>query len=578
MASQELKNKIWSYKAFRKANGITEELINYYVMACKVAIEQEKDIRYGLKMTAITKCLIEKMVAKGTKVADVKNSVWELEKYCFENKLQPYSLVNMYYDVLLLEARNKVLDSYLQYVEKNREPAQRFYRPKRKCFMKIGLVQALQDLLDDKLDMLSISMPPGTGKSTLEKFFHSGICGWYPEEYNLFFSHSAGITRMYYDGVLAILTDNIEYTWNEIFPDLQVTNTNAKMEQINIGAYKPFMNVQTASVGSEMAGKVRASKMLFVDDMIGKIDEALNKNTLDKLWNTYTTDARQRRVTGCKELIIATRWSVHDPIGRLMLVYEGNPRYRFISIPDIDETTGKSNFDFEYNGFSIEFFRDQELLMDDISYKCLYKNQPVEREGLLYHEEDIRRFSTLPSQEPDAILSICDAKAKGIDYMVMPIVYQYGNDYYMVDTICNNENDYDIQYTAMTKKIIDHNIQKLQIEANMGGDRISHELSQRLDAIGHRCNVTSKYTESNKETKIIVNAEWVKKHVLFKNKQDYTPKSDYGVFMEQLLSYSVAGKNKHDDVCDAMAMFALFVTRGMLTVKTEIFDRRFFGL
>ena len=28
---------------------------------------------------------------------------------------------------------------------------------------------------------------------------------------------------------------------------------------------------------------------------------------------------------------------------------------------------------------------------------------------------------------------------------------------------------------------------------------------------GGHCNITTKYTESNKETKIIVNADWVKK-------------------------------------------------------------------
>jgi hypothetical protein len=183
--------------------------------------------------------------------------------------------------------------------------------------------------------------------------------GWFPDDYNLFFSHSSDITRMYYDGVLTMLTNGLDYTWHEIFPHLAVTSTNAKMMQINIGKYKPFQNLMTASVGSEMSGKVRASKFLFVDDMIGKIEEALNKNTLDKLWNIYTTDARQRKVEGCKELIIATRWSVNDVIGRLQRSYANSNRCEFIAVADIDETTGESNFNFEFNGCTRSFQREE---------------------------------------------------------------------------------------------------------------------------------------------------------------------------------------------------------------------------
>lgn len=218
----------------------------------------------------------------------------------------------LYWQIVLFEARTQNFDSYMTYLEKNREPKDRFYEPRKKCFMKIGLIQAIQDLIDDDLDILTISLPPGTGKSTVEKFLHSAICGWYPNEYNLFYSHSGDITRMYYDGMYDILTNNMEYTWGEIFPDCRVTNTNAKLEQININKYKPFPNVQCTSVGAKNAGKVRASKFLLCDDLIGSIEEALNINQLDKLWNVYSVDARQRKVDGCKEIHIATRWSVNQ--------------------------------------------------------------------------------------------------------------------------------------------------------------------------------------------------------------------------------------------------------------------------
>ena len=483
---------------------------------------------------------------------------------------------NLYWRIMLFEAQNRQFDSYLMYVEKDRPYEERFYQPRRRCFRKIGLIQAIQSMIDDELDGLCISLPPGTGKTTLSKFLISAVIGWWPKEYNLFFSHSADITRMYYDGALDIVTSP-EYNWASVFPDLKVSQQNAKMQQFNVGKYKPFPSLNTASVGSEMAGKVRASKFLMVDDMIGKIEEALNKNTLDKLWNIYATDALQRMVDGCKQIHIATRWSVHDVIGRLQSIHEGNKRWRFIAVPDIDPKTGESNFMFDVNGFSTEFYNNQALVMDDISYQCLYKNQPVEREGLLYHESELRRYLSLPVGEPDAILSVCDTKASGVDFMVLPVMYQYGDDFYMVDTICDDSSDFNFQYARISNIIFQHNMQQCEFESNAGGDRIAWEVKQRLDAVSCRCNVTTKPTETNKETRIIVNSDWIKKHVLFKDKSLYSPKDDYGRFMSMLVTYSVSGKNKHDDVPDCLANFALFITRKLNFRPTIIMQSPFGG-
>lgn len=474
------------------------------------------------------------------------------------------------WDLRLFEARNRQLDSYLLYLEKNRDPKEKFYQPKRKHFYRMGIIPALQQMLDDELDILTISLPPGTQKTTCEKFFLSGVIGWFPSVFNLFFSHSSDITRMFYDGVLNIVSDDLEYTWKEIFPDLTPNQQNAKMQQFNVGKYKPFPSVQCTTAGSENAGKVRCNGYLLVDDLIGKLEEALNKNTLDKLWGVYGVDARQRKMDGCKEIHIATRWSVHDVIGRLQTIYEGNPRCKFIAFPDIDPVTGESNFDYDYNGFSVEFFHDQELAMDDISYRCLYKNDPIEREGLLYHEDELRRYYSLPAEEPDAIIGVCDTKSKGIDYMVLPVMYKYGEDYYLVDCICDDSSDFGVQKERLSNIILEHNVQQCEFESNAGGDRLANDVADIVGKNGGRCNVTTKATETNKETRIIVNSDWVKKNVLFKDMDSYTKKSDYGRFMSFLTSYSVAGKNKHDDVPDCMANFALFVTRSLYRRKTRI--------
>lgn len=566
--SLELQNAIKNYENYIQAHGIDEQVINAYVDASTVAIKTEKNIQYGLQITKRAKEIIEQFCIK-----NAGGTIWDLEKYAFANKTK-YELIDKFYDAILLEAQNKVVDSYFRYIEKNREPKERFYMPRRKQLIKIGLMDALQGMIYDKYDILCISLIPGAGKTTIEKFFNSAVIGWFPKDFNLFYSHSGDITRMYYDGVYDIVTNTDEYTWGEIFPNLKVTGTNAKMEQFNVGKYKPFPSVQCTSVGSKNAGKVRASKFLLVDDMIGGIEEAMNPAILDKLWDKYAVDARQRKIQdtdgkNCKEIHIATRWSVHDVIGRIQNMYAGNKRVKVIAIPDIDPVTGESNFDYEFSGFTKEFFADQQLLMDEISYKCLYKQEPIEREGLLFPDDKIRRYFNLPHGTPEIVTAQCDTKGKGTDFFVLPVLQKYGEDYYCIDCVCDNTADYELQYENAANVLVNNEVQECEFERNAGGDRVAMEVNKRVEAKGWICNITDTPTETNKEARIFQCSNWILQHVIFKDSSLYKPNEPYGVMMSLLKQYSVSGKKQLDDVPDVFSNFALRITQGNRAAKVE---------
>lgn len=470
----------------------------------------------------------------------------------------------LYWRLMLLEAQNRQVDSYFLYLEKNREPERRFYEPRREQFLKFGIPQGMQDLLDDVLDLLTISLCPGGGKSTAGIFLLSGCMGWWPDMPNLASAHSGILTRSFFDGVNQILTDTYDYTWHEIFPGVKFdprSGTNSKEQTINVGSPKRFKSLTCRAINASLTGATRCEKILYADDLCSGIEEALSRERLDKLWQTYNTDLKTRKKDQCKEIHIQTRWSTADVVGRLQMEHENDPRARFIAVPAFDEN-GESNFNYKYGvGFSKEYFEDMQKSMDDVSFRCLYMNQPIEREGLLYHEDELRRYLTLPSGKPDAILSIADTKNKGTDYFVQPVMYVYGDDFYLEDVICSDESDYEIQYEKSVMKVISNKVDALRVESNNGGSRVAFEINKRLKDQGYYCNVTENYTTKNKETKIIVFAPWVKQHVLFKDKSLYSPKDDYGVFINQLITYTVAGKVLHDDVPDALAMFAEWRSR-----------------
>lgn len=447
-------------------------------------------------------------------------------------------------------------DAYCRYIEWNRPREKRFYEPRRKRLKMVA--DAMQKLADDDLDILGISMPPGTGKSTIAIFFLCWMAGRNPDKPILGGSHSNSFLRGVYDECLRIMDSGGEYLWADVFPGVNICSTNAKDMRIDLGEPKRFQTLEFSSVGSNNAGKVRCEQLLYVDDLVSGIEQALSRERLDKLWEQFTTDLLQRRIGNCKTLIIATRWSVHDPLGRLEQANENNPRASFIRFPALDEND-ESNFDYENSvGFTTSFYRQQREIMDDVSWKALYQQQCIERFGLVFEADRLRRYFKLPEVEPDAIIAVCDTKEQGNDYCVMPVAYQYGRDFYIDTIICDN-GKVDVIENRVAQTLVDLGVQRCRIESNRGGTLFAQEVEKLVGEKGGTTSITTKWTQSNKQTKIEINSAVAISRFLFKDESVYRNDKEYRTAMDMLTSYSSVGKSAHDDVPDAIAMLVDYV-------------------
>lgn len=542
--------KVLLEKIFQKIKKIPGDIVGYedlYHM-CLETIGSERDLAVEY-LILLSKCIEDTI--PGVEDTGFLQKLFELHKK------------------VLLAAAPYHFESYILYIEWNREPDKKFYPPRRRVLSQV--VDALQELADDKLDLLAVSLPPGAGKSTLAIFFLTWLAGKRPNEPKLTGSHSNAFIRGVYDECLRILDKNGEYLWQDVFPGISLTSTNAKDCRIDVDKRQRFETLEFTSIGTGNAGLYRASDLLYCDDLVSGIEVALSKERLDKLWETYTTDLRQRKIGNhCKELHIATRWSVHDVIGRLESQYGNSDRAKFILIPAMD-SNDESNFDYDYGvGFTTEFYREQRDIMDDASWRALYMNEPIEREGLVYSEDELRRYFELPG-DADAIIGICDTKDKGSDYAFLPVAYVYGNDYYIEDCVCDNGLP-DIVDARLVEVLLTNSVKMCRFESNSAGRRVAEKIQGQVKERGGISNITTKFTTANKETKIIVNSAWVKEHCLFKDSSLYRKNSDYGRMMNMLCSYTVAGKNKHDDVPDGMAMLAEFA-QSLSTARVEVFSR-----
>lgn len=480
-------------------------------------------------------------------------------------------------DVLRLYERTLLFDApydfdcAYRYAEWDRPKEKRFYEPRRKQLLPAA--QAMQRLEERKIHRLLLMMPPGVGKSTLAIGFMVWTGLRNPEMPMLGVSHNNAFLRGVYDEILRMLDTDGEYRWRDIFPTVTITNTMAKDMRIDLNTNKRFQTFQLSSLGSGNAGKVRARNLLYADDMVDGIESAMSIDRMDKLWSLYNTDARQRMIGDCAELIIQTPWSLHDPIDRLAVMFEDDPDTEIIKFPALDEDD-ESNFDYPYGlGYTTEQFHLQRDIMDDMSWNALYMCRPVEREGQLYPSEELQRYFELPDKEPDVVLAVCDTKETGSDYCAMPIVYKYGEQYFIEKWICDNGNP-DVIEERIARVLVDHHVKVARFESNRGGTLFAKDVQDKVKAMGGQTKIATKWNQTNKITRIITRSAWIKSHCLFKDESYYIKDKEYRTAMEQLCTFNRAGKNKHDDVPDVLADLADYV-EGMGVAQVTV-GRRFF--
>lgn len=479
------------------------------------------------------------------------------------------NMLDLYYRTHLFDAPHE-FDSFCIYIEKDRAPEKQFYLPRRKQLLRCA--NAIQGLEDGTYHTVGISLAPGVGKTTLAEFGLAWTSGRNPFLPNLIGSHNAAFLTGMYGEMLRLFDPTGEYRWGDVFPGLSVISTNAKDLMIGIGREKSddmrFKTLSWGSLGAQLAGRLRAANWMYLDDPVDGIETAMSRERLDKLWQTVYTDFFQRAIGDrVRKLVIGTRWSLADPLGRLEDYYGDDPGALFIKEPALDEND-KSRFDYPYGlGYSTAELHKIRDMWDEPSFAAVYQQQPIEREGQLYDPSELRRYFDLPEREPDSILAICDTKEQGSDYCVCPVFYQYGSDFYMDTIICDN-GKVEIVQERVAQILVERKVKLCRIESNRGGTIFAQNVQKRVHELGGLTSIQTRWTQTNKETRIQTNSAMVKAHVLFKEENLYAKNREYREAMNQLTTYSMMGKNKHDDVPDVLAMFVDWQMSDKMNIAT----------
>ena len=474
---------------------------------------------------------------------------------------EAYELIKQTY----LYAGQYSFDDFMIAMEWNREPKARFWLPRRKVLEgKHHIATKIQEFMDDPDALfLGFSQPPGTGKTTIIKFLLSYIIGLEPKSANMYISYSDGMTKMLLDSVKSMLTDTQEYCFHEIFPGLGEPATSAEYKTISYRRAGDFPTLGLVSMSGSVTGRTRANRFLVTDDLVKNKEEARSPERLEKLFSDYTATLTTRMIgDNVKQIMLGTRWSSYDPLGRMQDAHGDDPRYTFISIPVWDENE-VSNFEYEHpDRYTTEKIRDIKNTIDSADFECLFMQHGIEKEGLAFPADSLKYYNgVLPDGEPDNIVFVNDVAWGGGDSLSMPIAYVYGEDVYIHDWVFDR-GDKSITKPRVIGKVLQHRIKMGQTESNNGGSEYSDDVYRILrQEYKYSINMSHKKAPTNmaKLTRIEQHAPTIRR---FYFRADGCRDDDYRKAMNELTGFSFTVKNLHDDAPDSMAMMAEYLFHG----------------
>lgn len=329
-----------------------------------------------------------------------------------------------------------------------------------------------------------ISVPPRHGKSELITKYTSVWClEHFPYWNTILATYGAELSNDFGREVRDIINGNED-----------LLNVRIRSDARRVARWKTPEGGGMAAVGIGGAITGRGANVLLIDDYIKDIQEALSKAYKDRIWNWFKTVAYSRLEPGGSCIIIATRWSQDDLIGRILDQYvikdseeakelakrgkETGPQWEYIKIPALAEEgdvlgrpLGAALFPQRYDERALNGIKET---LGSFFFNALYQQDPRNDENALTNPAWLEKkiIDILPNMERLPCARIWDLAATqdGGDYTVGTHMCfdRNVNSAYITNVVRRRMSPQGIEYLVRQTALIDGTDTPVYIEQEPG--------------------------------------------------------------------------------------------------------------
>ena len=291
-------------------------------------------------------------------------------------------------ELMLRRSARSNIYAYMEYMERTGLLHFKF-RPEKHHKL---IIDDLHKMIEGKWDKEAFSLPPGSAKSTyISVILPTFLMAQDPTLKILCISNSEFLSEDFARARRAIFRSD---EWQAIAQ----TALAPDAQSLQAMGTKDGGSIYAVGCGSTITG-LRAD-WVIMDDLVKGFEQANSMTQLDKIWSWLISEARSRLKPQGRELIVATRWSALDPIGRVLeLTMEGKEQWKYIRIPmecdsDDDPLKRKIGQRLWPEWFTEKMVADAKR--DPGIWMCLYQQLPLTDTGEWCPPEHLHIVQDIP--------------------------------------------------------------------------------------------------------------------------------------------------------------------------------------
>lgn len=409
------------------------------------------------------------------------------------------------------------------------------------------IAEAFQLIQDKKVLSVAASLPPRAGKSYVTSLFCAWWLGRNPTQCVMRNTVTAKLYNKFSYDVRAIIKD---VKFNAIFPTVELS-----IDKQNIDGWSLTTSKQGAYFGGGVGTNIIGfgANLAITDDLYSGFADALS-NTVNEATHTWKQGSHNSRMEkDCPEIFIGTRWSQRDVIGTAIRSGQIGIEIKVAALTE------------DRRSFCEAVKRTEEYLklekdVDEMIWRAEYMQEPIEAFGLLFPTDQLRFYDPDTKLVGEHSFMPIDPANKGGDYFASAHCVLVGNNIYVPHVFCNKEGS-DISSVLHEQYIRQEHIDAVEYEGVFQWQNTAAALRDKLTDIDIEFRITK--PTQNKETRILVQAPFIKNHFYFR--EDYKNIPEYRTFVNILTSYlrDQGGNNKatNDDAPDVLAAAANYYKR-----------------